>query len=177
MIRPQFILVTVAILVTACTARTQSAAPRMLHLNQEPYVSSASGLCRNPTKVFGPHVFAEEYFSLVTSSDKPLTRDTLAVGSIVIKEKYVGGKLSVTTTMTKLDTHQNDTSWQYAMIDAQGHDITKAWRTFAGMECVDCHRKYQGRDYVSPVFWNYYQAALSIQGVGETNKTLSSEIR
>lgn len=164
------------ILVTACAARTQSTAPRRVRLNQEPHVSAASGLCRDPTQVFGPHVSAEEYFSLLPPSHNRLARNSIAVGSVIVKEKYVGGKLSVTTTMTKIDELRDDASWRYAMRNAQGQDITETWRAQTGMECVDCHRKYKANDYASPIFWKYYQAAVSNQEVG-IEKDRSAETR
>jgi len=160
MLRTKTFPLVFVILVTACATRTDGPGPRTLRLNQKPYASAAAGLCRDPTREYGPHVYAEEYFLIVAASDQPLVRDAIAVGSMIIKEKYVGGHLEVTTTMTKLDARQEDTSWQYSMNNAKGQNITNTWRTQTGMECVDCHRKYQGRDYLSPVFWSYYQAAL-----------------
>jgi len=177
MIRPTFFPIAVVILVTACAARANNTAPRMLRLNQEPHVSAAGGLCRDPAQGYGPHVFAEEYFSILPPSDQPLARDSIAVGSIIIKEKYVDGHLSITTTMTKLDARQEETSWRYAMINAQGQDITETWRSKTGMECIDCHQKYQARDYVTPVFWNYYQAALSPRDDGSEKQSPPGESR
>ena len=146
----------------------------MNRLNFKPIVmDEATGrLCGvNITPLFEPHYAPGVVYYLNDIAQKGLNtfreKKEFPIGAIIVKEKQkkqTEDSVKIITAMKKVKAGNKEDSWDYKLYDVVAWQELKQLSfstrnkmdSTSAVKCIDCHRKYQENDFISPKGMNLF---------------------